>query len=172
MRMKKPKRKPIFMIITFSLIGAIVTYFAFFRHSLFWLIPFYVMLLFGMTVLSGHASEKMMGLVREKYVFVERQEAYCAPIRNMYLYIFLIALPFYLIWFLVSFIAALNTYAFIILYLPILTISFLTFGFPFFAWNTLGGRGWCFWCFHIAFYFVTQFLGWIVRSTFLQELYF
>jgi len=169
--MKKTRGIPIVMSVTFSVIGAIVTYFAFFRHSLFWLIPFYVMLLFGMTVLSGHASEKMMKLVRVKYVFVERQEPYCAPIRNMYLYIFLIALPFYLIWFLVSFIAVLNVYAFIILYLPILLLSFLTFGFPFFAWKTLGGRGWCFWCFHVGAYFVTQLLGWVVRSVFLKAFY-
>lgn len=172
MYLKNLKRKPTIIIIIFSIVGAIVTYVAFWKHNLFWLIIFYCMLLFTMIILSRYSSKKMMGLIRKKHLLIDQGKQYVPSLGKMSLLTFLIALPFYLIWFLISFIAVLDPYAFIMLNLPILTLSFLAFGFVYRVWNTLEGGSMLFWSLHIVIFFGVQLLGWVVRINFLKEFYF
>ena len=165
------KRKPTVIIIMFALIGAIFAYLAFIRRSLFWLIIFTYMLLCSTIQVSRYATQKMMELVRRKYFMVDQGLSYKPMVGRILMLVFSISSPFYLFWFLVSFIATLNVYFFIVLYFPILTLSFLTFWFVYRAWNTLEGGAWLFWGFHVVMFFFVQLLGWCVRISFLKEFF-
>ena len=171
MYLENLKRKPTVIIVVSSFNGMMVGYLAFSRHSLFWSIIFFWMLLFAMIISSRYFSKKMMHLVWQKQLCSDQEKPYRTPIGKMFVLVFLIGLPFYLFWFVISFISALNAYAWVILNLPILTLSFLTFGFVYQTWRRLEGKGWHVWLFHVGIYGVVQLLGWIVRRTVLQAYY-
>ena len=79
--------------------------------------------------------------------------------------------PFYYVWLFASFISCLNPYAPLVLDLPLLFLSFLTFAHAVPVWQALGNRRWQFWGVHIVAYVTVQLLSWILRLTVLAEFY-
>ena len=171
MYLENAKRKPTVIIIFFCLMEVILWYLGFICDFFPALILFYCGLMLGLILLSKYSCEKMIKMKWEKLSLIQHNKAYIPQKIKMIRYVILIASPFYLLWFLITFLSCLNAYFFVILNFPILTLSFLSFLFLFDLWKELEGNKSLFWGLHIVCFLLIQGLGWLVRHVWLAELY-
>ena len=137
----------------------------------FFIALFFWWLLLALIMISRGASQALCRRYYEKRLAIEKEIPYAIKKGSVWRLILLIALPFYYVWFGVTFLSCMSVYAMLILDLPILTLSLLTFGHVFPFWRELTGRGMEFWGTHIGVYILMQILGWLVRVTVLGEFY-
>jgi len=171
MYLKNLKRKPTVIYMTFvamiggaGYLGFVENYFICSAIFLWWLLLAFILI-------SRYGVRKLILLKAQQSVSEDLGVQYKPSLWKTMGVLLMIGLPFYYFWFIISFLACINGYFFILLNLPVLTLSFLAFGYAFSAWKDLKMRGWIFWFFQLFMYTFIQGLGWLVRVGRLSELY-
>lgn len=171
MFLERKKRTPTAIYITFVCMTAIVWYLGFWEDVFIFTVLFFWWLMLCFILLSRYGSRRLLVIQGKYQLAIHTNEPFRILHRKLIGLIFLISLPFYYFWFLISFLACMNGYFFIILNLPILTFSCLVFRCVFLVWRSLETSSGIFWGMHIGMYILIQFLGWIIRATLLSEFY-
>lgn len=171
MFLKNLRRKPTAIYITYSIMVGVIGYLGLFKKNLIFSVAFFWFLLLGFILISRYGGHNLIKIKLRADISLDRENKERVPIGKMLGFLFLTALPFYYVWFLVFFLASMHFYFSILLNLPILALSFLAFLAPFQLWKELGAKGWIFWCFHVSLYMLIQILGWGVRLIWLSDFY-
>ena len=168
MYLENEKRKPTAVYITYGCILGVIGYLGIVRRWQVFTVLFFVWLLLAFILISKYGCQRLIRLTWEKKLAIEMEREYKAHTGKSFAFLLIIALPFYYAWFWISIFASMNGYAFVMLNIPTLVLSFLAFGQVFFVWCALEINRFVFWGLHVGAYVLIQLLGWTVRSVLLD----
>ena len=154
----REKRKPTAIYVTFACMTGAVGYLGFFEGSLFFRILFFWWVLLCCILIGRHGSQLLIGCQSRRSKPPKRRLIGC---------LLLIGLPFYYDWLFLAIFTSMNGYVFLMLNIPTLTLSFLTFLHVFRIWRALDGSGMLFWGIQIGAYMLIQLMGLAVRKVLL-----
>lgn len=168
MYLENQKRKSTVVYITYGCILGVIGYLGIVRHWQIFTILFFVWLLLAFILISKYGCQRLIKLKLEKKLAIEMEREYKTPAGKSFIFLLIIALPFYYAWFWISIFASMNGYVFVMLNIPSLVLSFLAFGQVFFVWCALEVNRFAFWGLHVGTYVLIQLLGWAVRAVWLD----
>ncbi len=171
MYLKRVKRKATVIYVTFALMIGIVGWFGLFQNNQICFVLFFWWLLLAFLLISQQGSQMLLKLEIRKDILRDQGEEYKPPYADLIRVALMIGAPFYYYWFLITFLAYMNVLFFLMLQLPVLTLSGFAMAHAAPSWHYLGARRWSFWMIHLGMFGLTQLFGWIVRNTLLIQFY-
>ena len=171
MYLKRVKRKATAIYVTFALMIGVVGWLGLFKNNQICFFLFFWWLLLAFLLISQQGSQMLLKLEIRKDILRDQGEEYKPPYLNLIRVVLMIGAPFYYFLFLITFLAYMNILFFIMLQIPVLTLSGFAMVQTLPTWRYLEAKRWIFWLIHLGMFGLTQIFGWLVRNTLLIQFY-